>query len=151
MVAGRKPPEEAAVDDDEDKDDAAKPMSTWPNTYLDLSTTFSTSPPNSLRVGVRSFSTFRSTSSSQTTIFDMPLTVELTDRITVYAGLDTYTSRALPDPWMAMTFGNWGAGFSADIVEHEGHIPTVTLSASVSRPLTKGTLGIMTTQLGRRA
>ncbi|MCK7475508.1 MAG: hypothetical protein MZV49_23220 [Rhodopseudomonas palustris] len=96
-VAAAALPAAAAKDDDDDDDDKpAKPA--VPNIYLDLSTAAITIPANSIALGFGGgqwLSRLQLSSPSAIGIgISAPLTVDLTDRLSVYAGV--YGSTLLP-------------------------------------------------------
>jgi hypothetical protein len=117
-----------AADDDND-DDAPR----RPNVYLDLSTAYLRVPPNTLALGFRAF-TLPLSKASQNVIVTAPLTIDVTDRLSLYAGVSGSTSRSDGGAWSAATFDSWHVGFSADLIRQEqGPGPTVTVTSTLTR------------------
>ena len=131
-------PAAAAKDDDDDDDDTpAKPA--VPNIYLDLSTAAVTIPANSLALGFGGgqwLSRLQLSSPAAIGIgVSAPLTVDLTDRLSVFAGV--FGSTALPDngSWTNFEINSWMAGFTAELYQQNGgSFPTVTLQSTLSAP-----------------
>ena len=144
--------------DQDDSDDAsAKPASTLPNIYLDLRTYYTTVPANTLSIGfggsslssaiatLRSFSTptnapslpsFPALSSpaSRSLSVDVPLTIDLNDRVSVYGGFTAITSQSGTSDWSTFAGSSWNAGFQADGYQQNGGlIPTITLQSTLTR------------------
>lgn len=117
-----------------DDDDTPKAGPKTPNIYLDLNTTYITLPPNTLALGFRNF-TLPIPLSIQSVMVNAPLTVDLTDRFSVYAGISASTSRSDISSWAPMTVDSWNVGFNADIIQQNGSIPTVTVISTLTRSL----------------
>lgn len=129
----------AAAAKDDDDDDDAKPAR--PNVYLDLSTQATTVPANSLAFGFGGGPWLaRRQLSSPAAIgvgVSVPLTVDLNDRLSVYAGV--FGSAQLPEsagaPWTSFEINSWMAGFTAELYQQNGGaFPTVTLQSTLSAP-----------------
>jgi opacity protein-like surface antigen len=138
-------------------DGSAKTASTLPNIYLDLRTNYATVPANSLSIGFSSpsistaIATLQSLSaltnaanlptsptpsspSSQGIGVDVPLTVDVTDRISIYGGFSASASQSGTSDWSAFAISSWNFGFQADIYQQNGgSIPTMTLQMTVTR------------------
>lgn len=144
-------------DADDDDDESAKAASS-PNLYLDLRTNYATFPAGSLSFGFGNFGLFAgqhpalstlashaglanlptlpalSSPSSRSIGLDVPLTVDLNDRVSVYAGFSAGASRADFSDWSAFTVYSWSAGFQADVYQQNGgSIPTITLQSTLTR------------------
>ena len=137
VVAAALPAAAAKDDDDDDDDKPAKPA--VPNIYLDLSTAAITIPANSIALGFGGgqwLSRLQLSSPSAIGIgISAPLTVDLTDRLSVYAGV--YGSTLLPEDgqWTSFQVNSWMAGFTAELYEQNGgSFPTVTLQSTLSAP-----------------
>lgn len=141
-------------------DDADGAAAAWsPNVYLDLRTNYSTVPANSLSIGFgtlspsATLSNLRSlinvaTSSaapvlltpptlsspaSQNAWIDVPLTVDISDRISLYGGITASTLNS-GSGWSSLDVTSWNLGFQADIYQQNGGaLPTVTLQTTVTR------------------
>jgi hypothetical protein len=130
-----------AADKDIDTEEAA---SSTPNIYLDLSTAYAKVPANTLLLGFRSFASL-STLASQTVTFNAPVTVDVNDKLSLYAGVSgSTTSTALTD-WSAATLDSWNAGFTADVIEQQDYMPAVTVQSIVSRTFNSASLGLSAT------
>jgi hypothetical protein len=120
-----------------DDDKPAKPA--LPNIYLDLSTTAITIPANSLALGFGGgqwLSRLQLSSPAAIGIgVSVPLTVDLNDQLSVFAGV--YGSALLPDngPWSSFEINSWMAGFTWELYQQNGGaFPTVTLQSTLSGP-----------------
>ncbi|MGO4717459.1 hypothetical protein [Bradyrhizobium sp. 2TAF24] len=132
------------------EEEARKPAGTVPNIYLDLRTTYATQPANALAIGlagssflttIQNLPTFPpgtahpalASPASQSVTVDVPLTVDVTDRISVYGGISAGTSQAGPSGWSTLVVNSWNVGFQADLVKQNGGmIPTITLQTTVT-------------------
>ncbi len=148
----------ALAGDAGDSDDGStKTASTLPNIYLDLRTNYTRVPANSLAIGFSSPSlstavaTLQSLSAlansptlptgpppsspaSQSIGVDVPLTVDVTDRISLYGGFTASASQIGTSDWSALAISSWNFGFQADIYQQNGgSIPTMTLQMTVTR------------------
>ena len=145
-------------------DDSAKSASTLPNIYLDLRTNYTTVPANSLSLGfspgslasilpaLQALSTLTnppalparptlSTPSSRILGVDVPLTVDVNDRMSVYGGFSAATTQTGSTDWSTFAVTSWNVGFQADLYQQNGgSIPTLTLQATVTRAVTDSPL-----------
>ena len=143
-------------DNSDSDDDSAKVTSTLPNIYLDLRTIYTNVPAGSLSIGfspgsvstiisaLQALSTLTnplttrptlSSPASQSLGIDVPLTVDLNDRLSVYGGFSatTTTQTGLAD-WSTFAVTSWNVGFQADLYQQNGgSIPTLTLQSTVTR------------------
>jgi len=72
--------------------------------------------------------------SSRSVGIDLPLTVDLNDRISVYGGFSASTSQSGMSDWSALAISSWNVGFQADVYQQEGgSIPTITLQSTFTR------------------
>src|SRR5512143_3411024 len=144
-------------DKDDGDDDAAKATATLPNIYLDLRTNYAAVPANTLSIGfsnsflssaiatLQTLSTLTnsptlptlptlSSPSSRSIWLDVPLTVDVTDRISLYGGFSASTSQSGTSDWSTFTVSSWNVGFQADVYQQNGgSIPTITLQSTVTR------------------
>lgn len=118
-----------------DDDDSEPPEtgSKLPNVYIDYSTQYTTVPPNTLAIGFRSFVS-PIPAAAQVVMLNAPLTVDLTDRISVYGGVSSSTSRTDFTPWSSMTLDSWNIGFNADVIQQDS--TTVTVISTLTRSIT---------------
>lgn len=141
-------------------DDANGTAAPWsPNIYLDLRTNYSTLPANSFSIGLGSFSPFGTLSNlrtllnaatlpvapvlptlptltspaSQNAWIDVPLTIDVSDRISLYGGFTASASNS-GSGWSSLEVTSWNLGVQADIYQQNGgYFPTVTLQTTVTR------------------
>ncbi|MGC4083115.1 MAG: hypothetical protein QM736_13650 [Vicinamibacterales bacterium] len=127
-----------------------------PTTYIDLRTNYATVPANSFSIGFGNSSLFPiisnlrslidaanpsatpvlptlSSPASQSAWIDVPLTVDLSDRISLYGGFTASASNS-GSGWSSLDVSSWNLGFQADIYQQNGGVfPTVTLQTTVTR------------------
>ena len=144
-------------DKEDDDDDSAKATATLPNIYLDLRTNYAAVPANTLSIGfsnsslssaiatLQALSTLTnsptlptlptlSSPSSRSIGVDVPLTVDVNDRVSLYGGFSASTSRTDTSDWSTFTVSSWNVGFQADVYQQNGgSIPTITLQSTVTR------------------
>jgi hypothetical protein len=132
-------------DKGDDEEETAKANPALPNFYLDMRTIYATLPAGSLSIGfsappllsrLANLSSLRTRTSpsSQSLSVDLPLTVDVNDRLSVYGGVSGATSQAGSDPWTAFTIFSFTLGFQADIYQQNGGMfPTITVQSNVSR------------------
>lgn len=131
---------------DDNGDGKAKTAPQFPTTYLDLRTTYNTLPANSLSIGFSGPSVLAShltllshpnsfsSPSSQSIGVDVPLTVDLNDRISVYGGFTASASQNIMTPWTSLAVSSWNVGFQADVYQQKGgNIPTITVQSTLTR------------------
>lgn len=115
----------------DDDDAAASPRQ--PNVYLDYSTQYTSVPPNTLAVGFRSFVSPIPVAAQVVTL-NAPLTVDVTERLSLYGGISASTSRSDLTSWSSMSLDSWNVGFNADVIQQDSKTVTVisTLTRSIS-------------------
>lgn len=143
--------------DADDGDEESAKTASAPNIYFDLRTNYATFPAGSLSVGFGSLGLFAghpalstlsnlsslpslstlpalSSPSSRSIGLDVPLTMDLNDRVSVYGGFSASTSRTDLSDWLAFTIYSWNVGFQADVYQQNGgSIPTITLQSTLTR------------------
>jgi hypothetical protein len=151
---------DVALGKDKDDGDDSSAKDAWPpNIYLDLRTTYATIPANTLAIGLGNASlstTFPllatlsnlaslpagplpvlptlSSPASQSIGVDVPLTVDLSDRVSVYGGFSATTLRTDMTDWSNLAVSAWMVGFQADVYQQNGgSIPTITLQSTVTK------------------
>jgi hypothetical protein len=137
-----------AVGKDKDDDEAeatTKPV--LPNLYLDMRTIYATLPAGSLSIGfsappllsrLADLSSLRTPTSpsSQSLSVDLPLTVDVNDRLSVYGGVSGATSQTGTDPWTAFSIYAFTVGFQADLYQQNGGMfPTITIQSNATRSI----------------
>lgn len=123
---------------------AAEAPDSWPTAYVDLETGWSSTPGNTLAFGLRNLRTLNG-AKSRGLYLSAPLTIDLSERLSIYAGVDGSASQTLGQKWGQFTPGAWTVGGSAEVVSQSDSFPAVSLSASVSRPFEATALGAHTT------
>lgn len=147
---------------DDDDEEAAKPAPAFPNLYLDMRTNYSTVPAGALSIGFgntgllptlqalqslttnSSFPTLPSGLASQASrslSVDLPLTVDVSDHISLYGGISASSTQTGSADWSAFAVNSWNLGFQADLYQQNGgRIPTITLQTTVTRAVPNGPL-----------
>ena len=132
--------------DDDDDEDPAK-SETVPNLYLDLTTAYATLPAGALGIGFQNFSVLPTVSlpASQSVTINAPITLDLNDRISVYGGVSSTTSRTDVTSWSSLIATAWNVGLQADVVQQNGGaLPTITVQATLSRSIPSSVLATTT-------
>lgn len=139
-------------DNGEDDDEIAKPKPTLPNFYLDMRTIYSTLPAGSLSIGfsapplLSNLSNLSSpgtltSSASRSISVDLPLTVDVNDRLSVYGGVSGATSQSGTAPWSGFDIYGFTIGFQADLYQQNGGMfPTLTIQSNASRSISDAPL-----------
>jgi hypothetical protein len=149
-----------ALGKDKDDGDDSSAKDIWPpNIYLDLRTTYATIPANTLAIGLGNASLSTAfpvlatlsnlpslpsgplpalpalfSPASRSIGVDVPLTVDLGDRVSVYGGFSATTSRTEMTDWSNFSVSAWMVGFQADVYQQNGgSIPTITLQSTVTK------------------
>ena len=151
----------------DDGDDDAGPAKTaaLPNIYLDLRTTYATLPANTLSIGLGDTSLFATLSNIATLVnpatlstaptpsspasqnigLDVPLTVDVNDRVSLYGGFTASASHNDISGWSTFAVSSWFVGFQADVYQQNGGtIPTVTLQSTITRTVPDSPLATTT-------
>ena len=105
-----------------------------PNIYLDVSTAYTSVPPNTLAIGFRNFVS-PIPAAAQVVTLNAPLTVDISDRFSIYSGVSASTARTDFAPWSSMNLDSWNVGFNADVVQQDGLVPTVTVISTLTRSI----------------
>jgi hypothetical protein len=148
----------AAIGADADDDSALKALLP-PTMYLDLRTTYVTVPAGSLPIGFGSpalltalqsvaLSNASATTISPTTVslasrqavsVDAPMTVDVTDSVSLYAGITGSATRIGGMNWSSFTVTSWNVGFQADLYQQNGgSFPTVTWQSTITQSVPNG-------------
>jgi hypothetical protein len=139
-------------DNGEDEDEPAKPKPVMPNIYLDLRTIYTTLPAGSLSIGfsappllstLTGLTTLGTLSSpaSRSINLDIPLTVDVNDRLSVYGGVSGATSQSGSAPWSSFEIYGFTMGFQADLHQQNGGMfPTLTIQSNASRSISNAPL-----------
>lgn len=129
-----------------EEDEPAKPSA--PNVYLDMRTTYATIPAGTLGLGFGSSSisaalaALRGTSfpgglpAAQSIAVDLPLTIDVTDRVSLYGGVSGTSANLGNSGWSSFEITSWNIGIQADLYQQNGGaIPTVTLQSTVTQSI----------------
>ncbi|WP_035710197.1 hypothetical protein [Bradyrhizobium genomosp. I (2014)] len=129
-----------------EEDAPAKP--TVPNVYLDLRTSYATIPAGTLGLGFGTTSlsaAFEALAARRGTTLpnglptaksiavDLPLTVDVTDRVSLYGGVSGSTTD-IGGGWSSFDITSWNIGVQADLYQQNGgRIPTITLQSTLTQ------------------
>jgi hypothetical protein len=132
---------------DDDADSPEKPA--IPNIYLDMRTTYATVPAGALALGFggSSLSTVlqaiaasqgvsfpRALPAAQSIWLDLPLTVDVTDRVSLYGGVTGSATGLGGAGWSSFVVTSWNIGVQADLYQQNGGaIPTITLQSTLTQ------------------
>jgi hypothetical protein len=132
-------------EEEEEEEEETAPFQ--PAVYLDYRTTFTALPPGVIGFGLRGFPRLQvSSEASQGLTFDFPLTIDLTETLSLYGGPTTSTSRTDTSPWRQMTLDSWNVGFQADVYQQDGGwFPTVTIQSTLTRSIPESLLSATST------
>ena len=138
----------AAFAADEEKDAPAKPAA--PNIYLDLRTIYATIPAGTLGLGFGNTSlsaAFEALAArrnptrpnglptAKSIAVDLPLTVDVTDRVSLYGGVSGSTID-IGNGWSSFDISSWNIGLQADVYQQNGgKFPTVTLQSTLTQSI----------------
>lgn len=136
----------AAFAAEADEDAPAKPA--VPNIYLDLRTSYATIPAGTLGLGFgttslsaafQALAARRSTTlpnglpAAKSIAVDLPLTVDVTDRVSLYGGVSGSTTD-IGGGWSSFDITSWNIGVQADLHQQNGgKIPTITLQSTLTQ------------------
>jgi len=144
-----------AADDD---DSEAKPKAVWPTTYLDMRTMYAVVPAGSLPIGFGNTALFTALeslalstgnglptslplASRRGVAIDFPLTVDVTDRVSLYAGVSGTATNISGQGWSSFDITSWNVGFQADLYQQNGgKIPTITWQSTYTQSIPNNTL-----------
>lgn len=134
---------------------------TPPNVYLDLRTTYATAPGGAIGIGFGNTSLFSvlgaialAAGHTPSTVpphiklpavhavtVDIPLTVDLNDRVSVYGGVSVNANTMPLGGWTDIDIASWNVGFQADLYKQNGGmLPTITVQSTITQSLPSGPL-----------
>ena len=132
-----------------DEDNPAKPS--MPTIYLDMRTTHATIPAGTLGQGfgnsslssaIEALAALKGVSfphglpPAQSIVVDLPLTVDVTDRVSIYGGVSGSTTNLGNNGWSSFDVTSWNIGFQADLYEQNGGaLPTITLQSTLTQSI----------------
>lgn len=137
-------------------DDDGAGNTSLPNLYLDLRTTYAQIPAGSLAFGFGHpslFSTLRTLTASNGAALpaglpavkslnvDLPFTVDVTDAVSLYAGVSGSSTDFGGTGWSSFQVTSWNIGLQADLYQQNGGtFPTVTLQSTLTQSIPNGPL-----------
>ena len=149
---------EPALAADDDDGSAGGPKT--PTIYLDMRTSYAAVPAGSLPIGFggtalftalqslalsRGNTTFPTPPNSltlpsgQAVAIDFPLTVDVTDKVSLYAGVSGTTTFESMQGWSSFDITSWNIGFQADLYsQNGGSIPTITWQPTITESVPYG-------------
>ena len=143
----------------DDNDQAAQ--STTPNIYLDIQTTYATVPGGAIGMGFGNASLFSvletivlATGNTTPTVptsrklptvhavtVNVPLTVDLSDRVSVYGGVSVNANTMPLGGWTDVDIGSWNVGVQVDLYKQNGGmLPNISLQSTITQSLPDGPL-----------
>ncbi|MGY3395292.1 hypothetical protein ACVWW6_007883 [Bradyrhizobium sp. USDA 3311] len=143
-----------AAEADDDSDGDKKPA--VPTMYLDLRTYYAQIPQGSLAFGFGHLSFFNAVPTlagsngaalstglpaAKSLNVDLPFTIDVTDRVSLYAGVSGSSTQFAGSGWSSFDITSWNIGFQADIYQQNGgNFPTVTLQSTITQSVPNGPL-----------
>ncbi|QHP72293.1 hypothetical protein EI171_36320 [Bradyrhizobium sp. LCT2] len=143
-----------AAEADDDSDGDKKPA--VPTMYLDLRTYYAQIPQGSLAFGFGHPSFFNAVPTlagsngaalstglpaAKSLNVDLPFTIDVTDRVSLYAGVSGSSTQFAGSGWSSFDITSWNIGFQADIYQQNGgNFPTVTLQSTITQSVPNGPL-----------
>jgi len=146
---------------DGDDEDSEKTATTVPNIYLDLRTSYATVPAGTLAIGFGGTTLFTALQSlalananatlpvpgslslpaSQAVAIDLPMTVDVSDRVSLYAGVSASSTNTASTGWSSLAITSWNVGFQADVYQQNGGaFPTITWQSTITESVPNGPL-----------
>lgn len=143
---------------DSDDDDGSNASST-PSIYLDMRTSYATVPAGSLPIGFGNTALFTALqtlalarsnplpvlpnslplASRQSIAVDLPLTVDVNDKVSLYAGVSGTTTSTSIQGWSPLDITSWNVGFQAELYsQNGGSIPTITWQSTITESIPNG-------------
>jgi len=142
----------SAQDGDDDGGAKGEPAST-PSIYLDMRTTYASIPAGALPIGLgnsalfptlQSFALSNGTASVaprgvtlpgvQAAIIDLPMTIDVTDSVSLYAGVSASSISTPLTGWSTLAITSWNIGLQADLYKQDGgSIPTITWQPTITQ------------------
>lgn len=132
-------------------DDGGAGNTSLPNLYLDLRTSYAQIPAGSLAFGFGHpslFSTLRTlTALNGATLpaglpavkslnMDLPFTVDVTDSVSLYAGVSGSSTNSGGTGWSSFQVTSWNIGLQTDLYQQNGgSLPTVTLQSTITQSI----------------
>ncbi len=148
----------ALAKDDDDDDGSSNGASKTPNIYLDMRTAYASVPAGSLPIGfgspalvtaLQSLALSRANSlpaspgsltlpAAQAVVVDLPLTVDVTDGVSLYAGVSGSSTSTALTGWSPVAVTSWNIGFQAEVYKQKGGPIPTAMSADTTNGRTIG-------------
>jgi hypothetical protein len=142
------------------EDDGPSKPSFPPTMYLDLRTNYAVVPGGSLPIGFGSPALLTalqslalsnanattvpvslSLASRQAVSIDAPMTIDVSDAVSLYAGITGSATRVEGMDWSSFTVTSWNIGFQADVYQQKGGwFPTITWQSTITEAVPNGPL-----------
>ncbi|MBU6456731.1 MAG: hypothetical protein KGQ48_04225 [Bradyrhizobium sp.] len=82
---------------------------------------------------------------AQAVVVDLPMTVDVTDSVSLYAGVSASSTSTSETGWSPVAITSWNIGFQADLYQQNGgSIPTVTWQSTITQTIPNGPLATTT-------
>ncbi|MGL9623937.1 hypothetical protein QRQ56_38930 [Bradyrhizobium sp. U531] len=125
-----------------------------PAIYLDLRTIYAQVPAGSLAFGFGRPMSFNallarlngsafpnSVPAAKSLNLDVPLTIDVTDSVSLYAGVSGNSTEFGGAGWSSLQITSWNIGFQADVYQQNGGpVPTVTLQSTFTQSIPNDSL-----------
>ncbi len=139
---------------------AAGPAASTPSIYLDMKTSYVSIPAGALPIGLgntalstalQSFvlsngttalprSSGASLPAVQAVVTDLPMTIDVTDGVSLYAGVSASSTSTPLTGWSTPAITSWNIGFQADLYQQKGGpIPTITWQPTITQSVPNDT------------
>lgn len=149
----------AVAGDDDDDDGSSNAASKTPNIYLDMRTSYASVPAGSLSIGFSNpalVATLQSSALSranglraspgsftlpaaQAVVVDLPMTVDVSDGVSLYAGVSGSSTSTALTGWSPAAITSWNIGFQAEVYSQKGgSIPTLTWQSTITQTIPNG-------------
>ena len=145
----------------DDDDGSTKQTSGVPTMYLDLRTNYASVPAGALPIGLGSPALFTALqalpspagnplltlpislplAARQAVWVDVPATVDVTDHVSLYAGVTGSSTSIGTEGWSSFAVTSWNVGMQADLYnQNGGSIPTITWQSTITESIPNGPL-----------
>ncbi|WP_456729018.1 hypothetical protein [Bradyrhizobium sp. USDA 3364] len=139
----------------DDDDDSSKGVSSTPNIYLDMRTSYAKVPTGALAIGFGN-SALQSAAisnagslpaivggatlpSAQSVVVDLPMSIDVTDNVSLYAGISASSIGTPMTGWSPVAITSWNLGFQANLYnQNGGSIPTLSWQSTVTQAIPNG-------------
>ena len=143
----------ASAKDGDDDSGATSQSDATPSIYLDMKSSYVSLPAGALPIGLGNSALFPnlqgvllangtalphpggiSLPAIQGAVVDLPLTIDVTDRVSLYAGVSASSISTPVSDWSTPAITSWNIGFQADLYKQDGgSIPTITWQPTITQ------------------